>query len=105
MKTITCKDLENELNNGKDWHVIDVREDHERAVSYFTDNHIPMGDVMSRIDEIPTDKPVAIHCKSGKRSAAVIHTLESHYDFDNLHNLDGGILAWVKEVDPSLPLE
>ena len=48
------------------------------------------------------DMPVVLHCRSGKRSAAVIDALSSRYGFDNLINLQGGILAWAQEVDPTL---
>ncbi|MEL7342870.1 MAG: rhodanese-like domain-containing protein [Bacteroidota bacterium] len=44
-----------------------------------------------------------IHCRSGKRSANVIRKLESEYGFDNLYNLEGGVLAFAEEIDSSLP--
>ena len=79
-----------------------MREDHERDICYFTEKHIPMGEIIARVSEIPQIGNVAIHCRSGKRSAAVIHTLEERFEFDNLHNLEGGILAWADQIDPSL---
>ena len=57
---------------------------------------------LSNWEEISKDKPVYVHCRSGKRSAAVIDSLERGHGFDNLHNLTGGILAYASEVDTSL---
>jgi len=45
-----------------------------------------------------------VHCRSGKRSADVIHMLrEIGYDGAKLYNVDGGILAWAKDIDPTMP--
>ena len=45
------------------------------------------------MNEIPKDKKVIVHCRSGVRSANAIHFLEQN-GYENLHNLEGGILAW-----------
>jgi adenylyltransferase/sulfurtransferase len=92
MKTITVQELKAKQDAKEDFQLIDVREPYE----------IAMGEVMNRIEEISKDKPVYIHCRSGKRSAAVIDSLERGHGFDNLHNLTGGILAYASEVDTSL---
>ena len=61
-----------------------------------------MADLKSRIDDIRTDVPVVIHCRSGARSAAVTHALSQQLGFDNVHNLEGGIRAWADQIDPSM---
>jgi rhodanese-related sulfurtransferase len=61
-----------------------------------------MGEIMSNIDRIRTDVPVIIHCRSGARSAAVVNALQNNVGLTNLHNLTGGIMAWAREIDPSL---
>ena len=43
-----------------------------------------------------------MHCKSGRRSANVIQALEQHFGYQNLYNLDGGILEWAQEIDPEM---
>ena len=48
------------------------------------------------------DKPVIVHCRSGKRSATAIQQLEKQFGIQNLYNLEGGILAWADEIDPSM---
>ena len=46
---------------------------------------------------------IIVHCRSGARSANVIHQLQQLRGMENLYNLEGGILAWAKEIDTSLP--
>jgi rhodanese-related sulfurtransferase len=52
-------------------------------------------------DKIAKDKPVIVQCRSGKRSAAAIMQLEQ-LGYTNLYNLQGGILAWASEIDPTI---
>jgi adenylyltransferase/sulfurtransferase len=63
---------------------------------------IPMGKVMDHVDMISRDKPVIVHCRSGARSGAIVNELEKKFGFTNLYNLKGGILAYAKEIDPTL---
>jgi rhodanese-related sulfurtransferase len=64
--------------------------------------HIPMAEVMDQAERIDKTKKVVIHCRSGKRSAAVIQALETKFGCTNLYNLQGGILAYADQVDSSL---
>jgi sulfur-carrier protein adenylyltransferase/sulfurtransferase len=102
MKEISVKELKEKLDKKEDIQLIDVREIHEAEVSHIGGELIPMGEVMDNIDKISTDKPVIVHCRSGKRSAAIVDALERH-GFNNVYNLKGGILAWADEIDPSMP--
>jgi adenylyltransferase/sulfurtransferase len=60
-----------------------------------------MGTVPDNLDIIKKDVPVVLQCKSGARSGNVTKYLMQQ-GFDNVHNLTGGILAWIDQVDPSL---
>jgi phage shock protein E len=81
------KDLENVL-------VLDVREQWEYDEGHIPGvTLIPMGEVASRLDEIPTDQPVILTCRSGNRSGQVTEYLRQQ-GYDNVHNMEGGILAW-----------
>ncbi len=83
--------------------VIDVRETWELAISQLRfARQIRMIEILSRLDEIPHDIPVVILCRSGSRSERTVEMLQLH-GYDNILNLDGGILAWAREVDPTLP--
>ncbi len=64
---------------------------------------IPLNTILQHRDKIAKDKPVVVHCKGGVRSAKAIRALEEA-GFDNLYNLKGGIVAYAKEVDQSLPV-
>jgi adenylyltransferase/sulfurtransferase len=82
--------------------LIDVREPYEFAIAEMGGVLMPVDSVPERLTEIPKDRPVVIHCRSGVRSARVIRMLEDQHGYDNLLNLKGGILGWQEDVDPSL---
>lgn len=84
------------MDSGKDIQVIDIREDHERALVALRSTHIPMEFVLGSVEKIRTDVPVIIHCQSGQRASAVIYALETKYGLSNLYNLEGGMLAWCQ---------
>ena len=103
MNKMTVKELKQKLDSGEQLKVIDIREPYEVEIASIGAQHIPMGEIVDRKDELPKDQPVVIHCRSGKRSAAVIETLNELHGFDNLYNLKGGINAWAEEIDPDIP--
>ena len=82
--------------------LIDVREPYEAERCNIGGTLIPMGEIVERIAEIPKDMPVVVHCRSGARSAAVINALSTRYGFENLINLQGGILGYGKTVDDGM---
>ncbi|HOZ88264.1 MAG TPA: rhodanese-like domain-containing protein [Bacteroidia bacterium] len=98
MKEISVTELKKLVDTGADFQLIDVREEHEFDEANLNGQLIPMGEVLDRVDEISKDKQVVVHCRSGKRSAAIIGTLESQHGFTNLYNLKGGILAYIDEI-------
>lgn len=102
MKEITPQELKRMKDAHEAFQLIDVREPYEAQACSIGGTLIPMGEVVDRLAEIRRDVPVVVHCKSGARSSAVIHALTSRYGFTNLVNLQGGILGYGREVDPSL---
>jgi rhodanese-related sulfurtransferase len=102
MKEISPAELKAKLDSGEDLQVIDIREPHEYDSGNIGADHIPMGQVMDRLDEIKRDRPVVIHCKSGKRATAMIHSLETQESFENILHLKGGILAWKEQIDKDI---
>lgn len=102
MKEITVQDLKEMMDAKSDFQLIDVREEMEFEHCNIGGQLIPMGTIMDHLDEIATDKKVILHCKSGRRSATVVQILESK-GFTNLYNLQGGILAWSDQIDPTVP--
>jgi adenylyltransferase/sulfurtransferase len=102
MKEVTVQELKNMRDNNESFQLIDVREPHEAEIASIGAELIPMGQIVNEASRIAKDKPVIIHCRSGARSATVILALEKQYGFTNLFNLKGGILAWAKEIDPTV---
>ena len=103
IKEITVTELKEWRDSGKDFQLVDVREPNEFEVANLEGELIPLSTVSDNADKIAKDKPVVVHCRSGKRSANAIAVLQMDHDFDNLYNLKGGILAWSDEIDPSVP--
>lgn len=102
MKEITPAELKAKIENKENFQLIDIREPYEYDIANLQGELIPMGDIMSNVEKISREKTVIIHCRSGKRSAAVIDALEREFGFTNLYNLKGGILAYADQVDNSL---
>ena len=102
MKEISVQELKQKIDNKEDFQLIDVRETFEYETSDINGLNIPLGGILLEVDQIATDKPVIIHCRSGKRSAAAVMQLEQLHGFDNLYNLAGGILAWQEAYDPNM---
>jgi molybdopterin/thiamine biosynthesis adenylyltransferase/rhodanese-related sulfurtransferase len=92
---ITTDRLREILNGAFDGLLIDVREPHEHAVSRIDGARlIPLRDLPSQLAELPRDREIIVHCKSGARSArAVKLLLES--GFPRVTNVQGGIDAWL----------
>lgn len=83
-----------QIKDRDDVFVIDVREQHEYDAGHIPGiTLIPMGTIPDRLAEIPTDKEVIVTCRSGNRSGQVTQFLRDQ-GFTNVHNMDGGILAW-----------
>lgn len=98
MKNISIDELKKYESEGKDYFLIDVREEEElktvkmEGMPY---HHFPMSDFDTYLDRIPQNKEIVIFCKAGGRSARVAEYLESK-GFENTTNVIGGIMAWVQ---------
>jgi rhodanese-related sulfurtransferase len=103
MKEVTVQELKAKMDNKEDFQFIDVREPHEVEIAEIGAELIPMGEILGQVDKISRTKPVIIHCRSGARSGTIVQALEAQHGFTNLYNLKGGILAWSREIDASVP--
>jgi rhodanese-related sulfurtransferase len=80
--------------------LLDVREADEWDAGHAPDaHHLPMMQVPARVAEIPADGDVVVVCRVGARSAQVVAYLCS-LGRDNVRNLDGGMVAWVRAGRP-----
>jgi adenylyltransferase/sulfurtransferase len=103
VEEIAAAELKRRLDAGDPLEVIDVREPHEFAIAKIPGTRlIPLGSLSEHLHELDTARTYVVHCKSGVRSAKAIGQLR-RVGFKRLLNLKGGILAWSKEVDPSVP--
>ncbi|WP_298176265.1 adenylyltransferase/sulfurtransferase MoeZ [Saccharomonospora sp.] len=103
--TITPNELKAKFDAGEDFELIDVREPHEyEIVNIKGAKLIPKDRILSgeALAELPQDKPIVLHCKSGARSAEALAALHKAGFRDATH-LGGGVLAWARQMDPSLP--
>ena len=84
--------------------LIDVREPHELEISRIPDaTNIPLGQLAARLSELDSAEDMVLFCKSGARSTRALELLTSA-GFKKVKNLKGGINAWAREVDTSLPI-
>jgi len=82
------------LMDRDDVFLIDVREQHEYDEAHIPDiTLIPLQTVPDSLDQIPTDKTVIVTCRTGNRSGQAAEYLRQQ-GFDNVHNMEGGIVAW-----------
>lgn len=102
--TITVEELKRRWDAGDPPVLVDVREPREIATAAFPMPvvAIPMGDLAARCGELPKDREIVCACHMGGRSAAAVRFLLSA-GFTKVLNLDGGIDAWSRRVDPSVP--
>jgi len=103
--TITPRELKEKFDRGEDFALIDVREPHEFEIVRIPNSVlIPKDRILSgeALSELPQDKPIVLHCKSGGRSAEALAALHKAGFRDAVH-VGGGVLGWAKDVDPSLP--
>ncbi len=101
MQEITVKDLKQKIDNKEYFQLIDVRETFEYEMSNLGGENIPLAGILIEADRISKDKPVIVHCRSGKRSAIAVMQLE-RLGYTNLYNLRGGILAWAAEIESNM---
>ena len=82
--------------------LVDVREAWELDIARLPGTlHVPMGEIPGRLAELDTTRDLVILCRSGGRSLTVARFLEAQ-GYPSVANLSGGILAWARDVDPTL---
>ena len=103
--TILATELKAKMDAGEDFLLVDVREPAEYEIVNIPGAVlIPKGEILngSALADLPQDKQIVLHCKSGVRSAEALAALKSAGLGNSVH-VQGGVLAWQAQVDPSLP--
>ena len=101
-RRLTVQEVASRRAEGWNPFVLDVRGPSEAQIVRFdwADALIPHTEVAARLAEIPRDREILVHCKLGGRSAQAAAVLAAA-GFDAV-NLEGGITAWAKQVDPRM---
>ncbi len=101
---IEPSELAKRLATGEPIHLIDVREPHELQISTIPDaDSIPLGSMAARMAELDDTEEIVLFCRTGLRSTRAQHLLAGA-GFQKTLSLQGGINAWARQVDPTLPV-
>ena len=96
-KSISVNELKLKIQNKEDFCLLDVREFMEQPqIDELIDLQIPLSEVSEKTHLISKSKKVIVMCKGGTRSKRAIEILENDFGFNNLYNLEGGIMEWMK---------
>jgi NADPH-dependent 2,4-dienoyl-CoA reductase/sulfur reductase-like enzyme/rhodanese-related sulfurtransferase len=97
---IKASEVKEKLQTAKaSFQVLDVREEEEVKIKKIPDSHwIPLGELKNRMGELDKKKEIAVHCESGLRSYNACLKLR-HEGFENVKNIDGGMLCWCYEQE------
>jgi molybdopterin/thiamine biosynthesis adenylyltransferase/rhodanese-related sulfurtransferase len=104
--TITAQDLKDMIDRGDKINLVDVREPAEWEIVRIPGaTLVPKNDILSgqALATLPQDKQTVLYCKTGIRSAEALAALKAA-GFGNAVHVQGGVVAWVKQIDPSLPI-
>jgi len=104
--TISVTDLAAKIDAKDNFYLVDVREPSEFEIVRIPGSHlIPKQGFLDGtvLATLPQDKPIILHCKSGVRSAECLAILKSAGFADATH-VAGGVIAWAKQIDKSLPV-
>jgi len=104
--TISVSDLAAKISTHEDFYLVDVREPSEFEIVRIPGSHlIPKQGFLDGtvLATLPQDKPIILHCKSGVRSAECLAILKGAGFADATH-VAGGVIAWAKQIDKSLPV-
>ena len=103
IEDLTPHDVAGRLSSDRPPLLIDVREDWEVETASIDESiHIRMDDIPERHGELPNDRDLVTVCHHGVRSAAVAKWLAQN-GHARVTNLQGGIDAWAREVDQTVP--
>jgi len=100
---IDVRELKRRFDAGEQFLLLDVRETHEFAIASLPGARLlPLGELAARLGELERDAEIVVHCKSGGRSARALALLREA-GFGKTVHVRGGIEAWAKEIDPTVP--
>ncbi len=104
--TITALELKDWIDAGKSIDLVDVREPAEYEIVKIPGSRlVPKGEILSgnALSTMPKDRQIVLYCKSGVRSAEALAAVKAAGFKDAVH-VQGGVISWVRQVDPAQPI-
>lgn len=102
---VTATKLSELKASGEEFLLLDVRHPEELAIADLGGTLVPMEELSTKLEEVAPQKEghIVVMCRSGSRSAHVVAWMQQ-LGYTNVFNLAGGIIAWSREVDPSVAI-
>lgn len=100
-RNLTVREFQEIRDTQQAHFLLDVREEFEYQTCNLGGKLIPLAELNAHLDQLPRNEMIVVHCKAGGRSVKAAKLLSDH-GFQQVYNLEGGILAWIEQVDPSL---
>ena len=100
-ESVNVVELKMKMDNGDDFILVDVREPHEFEIVRIPGSILmPLSQFLdgSALENLPRDKAIILHCRSGVRSATALEILKTAGFGDSTH-VEGGVLAWAQQID------
>jgi rhodanese-related sulfurtransferase len=101
MNFISVTEL-NQIIDNPNLLIIDIREAYERDICSIPSLHIPMNEITNSDVQLSHEKKLVFLCKSGRRAEVVANYLECEKGYSDVSVVEGGILAWIENIDNTL---
>ena len=102
---LSAADINEKVKNQESITIIDIREPYEIEVCSIGCKNIPTAEIGNHAEELRLLDQIVLMCRSGKRAESVANWLESDFQLNNIIIMEGGIVQWKEQVDPSIILE
>ena len=102
IQQLTAPELKAMIDGGARFEFVDVRTPHERALACIEGTRLLDQTYLDHLLTLDRDTPIVFQCHHGMRSQSAAESCLGR-GFRNLYNLSGGIDAWSRAVDPSVP--
>ncbi|WP_457653525.1 rhodanese-like domain-containing protein [Rhodocaloribacter sp.] len=103
--TISVQELKRLKDDDAPFLLLDVRQPEERDIATIGGMNIPLSELSEGLEKLGDrrDEMIVVYCRSGARSNSAASFMIS-MGFSEVYNLEGGILAWSAQIDPSIPV-
>jgi rhodanese-related sulfurtransferase len=98
---ISVEDLKGLKDGGADFVLLDVREEREFAIGHIDGQLLPLGTLPDELEKFEKSAHIVVQCRSGGRSAHAVNLMRAS-GFENVWNVQGGILAWIARIDANV---